>query len=129
MERRRLGAAIDRFDANKDIVRRRLGVFDKNVEVAVIIEDAGIDQLVFQLVLAVSAIFLDEAGLRKLCVGILVEKLHVRMGRGGIEIEVVFLDVFAVVAFVAGEPKQALFEDRIFLIPERKRETDVLMTI
>ena len=40
-----------------------------------------------------------------------------------------FLDVFAVVAFIAGEAEQALFEDGVPTVPEGQGETDALMAV
>ena len=44
---RRLGSAVDDRDADQDILGCGLGVLDEDVEVAVFVEDAGIEQLVF----------------------------------------------------------------------------------
>src|SRR5690349_13429407 len=49
VKRRRLGSAIGRFDANADIFRRGLRILDDNVEIAIVVEDAGVDQLVLQV--------------------------------------------------------------------------------
>src|SRR6266508_549445 len=46
-----------------------------------------------------------------------------------IEVVIVFLDVFAVVAFVAGETEKALLENGVFAIPKGQREADVLMPV
>ena len=46
-----------------------------------------------------------------------------------VEVEVVFLDVLAVIALVAGEAEEAFFQDRIALVPQRDRETDRLVTV
>ena len=40
-----LGATVDRFDANQDVIGSGFSVFNKNVEIAVVVEDSGIDQL------------------------------------------------------------------------------------
>src|SRR5262249_8036543 len=61
--------------------------------------------------------------------GILVEILHVGMRRGGVEIEVVLLHVFAMVPFASGEPEEALFEDRIPAIPQGQGKTEALMIV
>src|SRR5690242_20561923 len=51
------------------------------------------------------------------------------MGRDVIEIEVIFLDVLAVISFVPANAKQALLEDRIAAVPEREGETQPLVVI
>src|SRR5262249_5177201 len=44
-------------------------------------------------------------------------------------IEVVLLDVLAVIAFLVRQPEQALLEDRIALVPQRDAQTQVLIAI
>src|SRR6266702_8767762 len=51
------------------------------------------------------------------------------MRRRAVEVKVVFLDVLAVIAFVAGKPEQALFQDRIAAVPQRERKTDLLVAV
>ena len=77
------------------------GVFDEDIEIAVLVEDSCVDQLKLEISLAPFSIFLDQSRIGKFGVRIFVKKLHVRMGWCRIEIEIVLLDVFAVIAFVA----------------------------
>ena len=51
------------------------------------------------------------------------------MRRRAVEVEVVLLDVLAVIAFVAGEAEEALLEDRVAAVPEREGEADVLVAV
>jgi hypothetical protein len=51
------------------------------------------------------------------------------MRRSAIEIVVVLFDVFAVIALAVGEAEQPLFEDRIFAVPQRERETKALLIV
>ena len=60
---------------------------------------------------------------------ILIQVLHVRVGRCAVEIEVVFLYVLSVIAFAAGQSKDALLENRIALIPKRQGKADLLVSI
>ena len=46
-----------------------------------------------------------------------------------VEVEVVLLDVLAVVALVAGQAEQALLEDRVAPVPQREREADPLVAV
>src|SRR5207249_1610820 len=55
--------------------------------------------------------------------------LHVGMRRGAIKVKVLFLDVFPVVAFIAGQAEQPLLEDRIPAVPESNREAYALVTV
>ena len=56
----RVGTAIDHGDADQDVVRIRLGVFGENVEVAVLVEDAGVDQLEFRVLAGAAAVDLEQ---------------------------------------------------------------------
>ena len=55
---------------------------------------------------------------------ILVQILHVGVRRCAIEIEVVFLDVLAVIPLIAGQPEQPLLQDGITFVPERECKAD-----
>ena len=60
---------------------------------------------------------------------IFVEILHVGVRRRGVEIEVILLDVFAVVALVARQAEQPLLQNRVAAIPEGQCKADELMAI
>jgi len=51
------------------------------------------------------------------------------VGRRAVEVEVVLLDVLAVVALAVGEPEEALLEDGILPVPQRQRKAQVLFVI
>src|SRR5215467_4568590 len=51
------------------------------------------------------------------------------MGRRAVEVEVVFLDVLAVIPFAVGQPKQALLENGILRVPQRQGEAKVLLVV
>jgi hypothetical protein len=51
------------------------------------------------------------------------------MCRGRVEIIIKFFHVLAVVALMACDSKQTLFEDRILLVPEREPETETLVVV
>ncbi len=129
MQRRRIRTAIPSRDANQNVFHRSLGVLDEHVEIAILIEDARVHQLEFGIQLGAALVYCDELIVRKRGLRILVEKFHVRMRRRGIQVEVILLDVLAVIAFVAGQAEEALLQNRIASIPERQREANVLVTI
>ena len=60
--------------------------------------------------------------IRKGTLRISIASLAVRMGGGGVQEIVEFFDVFSVVALRSGQPEQALFEERVALVPQGKRE-------
>src|SRR5215813_5736975 len=60
---------------------------------------------------------------------ILVEVLHIGMGWSTVEIKVVVLHVFAMIAFTGRQAKSAFFQNRIFSIPEDNTENQKLIAI
>jgi hypothetical protein len=72
---RRLGPAIGDADLDQDIGRRRFRIFDKHVKVPVVIEDAGVDQLVFRLVPAALPARFDQIVVRIGIVRIFVDTM------------------------------------------------------
>ena len=108
---------------------RGFRVLHEHVEIAVPIEDARVDQLKLRVRLGPPAVFLDQARVGKFRLRIFVQHLHVGVRRRGVEIEVILLHVFAVVAFVAVEPEEALLQDGIAAIPQRQREADALVPV
>src|SRR5262245_66322426 len=57
---------------------------------------------------------------------VLVEVLQIGMGRRRIEIEVVLLDVLAVVALAVRQAEEPFLEDRILAVPQRQGEAEQL---
>ncbi len=123
--------AVDGLDANANVFRPGFGIFDEDIEVAVFIEDSRVQQFVLRRAHLPPAapVFFQQFLVRKLALRILVQHLHVTVGRRVVEIEPVFLGVLAVVAFVAREPEHALFEDGIASIPQGQGEDQKLVTI
>ena len=58
-----------------------------------------------------------KLAVRESSLRILVQKLHIRVRRRGVEIEVVLLYIFAMIAFAARQAEKPLFQDRILAIP------------
>jgi len=50
-------AAVVNADLHQDVFGRILGVFDKHIEITVLVEDTGIDQLVFEFMAIAPAIY------------------------------------------------------------------------
>ena len=125
----RFRAAVVDGDLDQDVLGRLLGILDEHVEVAVLVEHARIEQLVLELVPAPAAAGLDQIGVGIGRLRILVEVLHVRVGRRAVEVEVVLLDVLAVIALAVGQPEQAFLEDRVLAVPQRQREAEPLLVV
>ena len=60
------GPAVGDGDADQDVVRRRLGVLGEDVEVAVVVEHAGVGELELRVVLPRRRVLLDEPRVGKL---------------------------------------------------------------
>ena len=123
------GPAIEGLDADGDVFRVDLGVLDDDVEVAVLVEDARVEQLVLGALAAAAAVFLDQQAVGKLGLRILVEELHVRVGRRVVEVEVVLLDVLAVVALDGRDAEQPLLQDGVVAVPEGGGEDEELIAV
>src|SRR5262249_21629440 len=61
--------------------------------------------------------------------GVLVEVLHVRVRRRAVEVEVVFLDILAVVGLAVSQPKQALLQDRVLAVPQGHGKAKALLVV
>ena len=114
---------------DQQVLGRGLGVFDEDVEVAVVVEHAGVQQFVFGLVLAAAAVGLHQVVVRVGRLRVLVQILHVRVRRRAVEVEVVLLDVLAVVALAVGQAEGALLQDRVAAVPQRQREAQHLVVV
>ncbi len=128
MRRRRRSAVMD-GDLDEDVFRCGLGILDEYVEVAVLIEDARIEQLVLRVATASRAIRADEVRVRVRGMGILVEVLHVRVRGRGVEIEVVLLHVLAVIALAVRQSEEPLLQDGVLPVPQRDAETEQLPVV
>ena len=124
-----LGAAIRRGDPDQEVVGRRLRVLDQHVEVAVPLEDARVHQLELGRAPVPPPVLLDEPRVRKLRLRVLVEELHVGVRRRRVEVEVVLLDVLAVVALASGQPEQPLLQDRVSTVPEGQGEAEPAVVV
>src|ERR1700757_1028581 len=60
---------------------------------------------------------------------VLVQIFHIGVFRRVVEVVVVLLDVFAVVAFRAGQTEEPLLQNGIFLIPKGDREAERLVPV
>jgi hypothetical protein len=124
-----LGPAIVDGDADQDVVRTFLGVLEEHVEVPVVVEDARVEQFVLELLPRPPPIRLHEIPVRELPLRILVEVLHVRVRGGRVEVEIVLLDVLAVIPLAVGEPEESLLQDGVALVPEGEGEAEALLVV
>ena len=129
MHRGGFGAAIGDRDPHVDVVGCRLGVFDVDVGVAIVVEHPGVEQLVLHLQPAALGVGGDEVAVRELPQRVPVTALQVGGGRRGVEEEVVLLDVLAVVALGVGQTEHPLLEDRVDAVPHGERQAEALVIV
>jgi len=125
----RLASTVRDGHPDQDVLRRRLRVLGLHVEVAVALEHARVDELVLELLPRPRPVDVDQVEVRKRRLRVLVEPLHVRVGRRGVEVVIQLLDVLSVVAFGVGEPEQALLQDLVPAVPEREGEAQPLVVV
>src|SRR6266700_2114402 len=66
MERSRVRPAIYGGDFDQKIIDVRFGVFDKNIEIPILVEYAGVQKFKFGILPAAQAVFFDQSVVRKL---------------------------------------------------------------
>ena len=123
------GAAIGDRDPHVDVVGCRLGVFDVDVGVAIVVEHPGVEQLVLHLQPAALGVGGDEVAVRELPQRVPVTALQVGGGGRGVEEEVVLLDVLAVVALGVGQTEHPLLEDGVDAVPHGERQAEALVIV
>ena len=117
MERRRLWPTIRNRNLDAGVLRRRLRILGKDIEVTVVIKGTRIRQFQLGPRQSAFAILPHQTRVGKLGLRILVERLGVGMGRRRIKVVVALLAVLAVIPFRPGEPKEPLLQNRIAPIP------------
>ncbi len=122
-------SAVGGAHADQHVEWVDFGVFHADIEVAVLCEDARVDQLVFGFLAAPAAVRGDEVVVRERALRVFVERLHVRVRRGVVEKEVVLLHVFPVVALRVRQPEEALLQDGVGLVPQGQGETEPLLVV
>ena len=129
MEGGRLRPAIAHADLDKHVLGTLLRILHEHVKVAVVVEDACVQKLVFEVASVALPASSQQIIVGKSGLGILVQILHVGMRWRAVQIEVILFDVLTVVAFAVGQTEEALLEDRVFAVPESQAETKQLMII
>jgi len=124
-----LWPAVGEGEAEPHVVRGGLGVLGQHVEVPVAVEDAGVENLELRLHPPPLAVHLQQLGIGKGPLRILVERLEVAGGRGGVEEVVQLLHVLPVVSLQAIEAVEPLLEDGVLPVPEGDRQAETALAI
>ncbi len=123
MNRRRFRPAIGDAQADQNIIGRGLCVLSEQIEVTALVEHTRLNQFKLALLPAAPPVFLDQPRVGKFRMGILVKRLHVRVRRRRVEVEVRLLHILAMIAFRPAQTEEPLLEDRVPAIPKGQRET------
>src|SRR5512147_1094630 len=113
MQLGRLRPTVVGGSANVDLLRACLAVDHLDIEVSATLEDAGVEKVERRAVAVATGILLDQPFIRIGGLRILVEISQIAVTRGGVEVEVVLLDVLAAIALRPGQPEGAFLEERI----------------
>jgi hypothetical protein len=124
-----VGSPVHHSDPDQNVFGRNFRIFHKHVEVPVVIENTGVQQFIFRLGSGSLAIGFNQVGVRIGELRVFVKPLHVGMSWSGIEIEVIFLDVFTMVAFGVCQAEQPFFQDGIFPVPKCDSEAQTLLVV
>ena len=103
--------------ADQQVFSGGFAVLDEHIKIAVVVKHPSIDQFKLERVAATATVLFDQPGVGEFGLGIFVEILQVRMGRCGVKIEVILLDILAMIPFAARQPKEPFLENRIATIP------------
>jgi len=120
----RLRSPVGRRDPHEDVFRTGFGILNEDVEIAVVIEDAGVEKFILHVVAVTLAVRLQQVSERKGRLGIFAEILHVRVGWRAVEVEVVLFHILAVVPFAVGQSEEPLFEDGVLPVPQGQAEAE-----
>ena len=121
--------AVEHLDTDAHVLRREPGKFNHDVVVAILMENAGVQQFPLGHQFAPAPVAVDQFLVRVFGVRILVLVFGVAEGRGGIDIEVIFLHVLAMVPLAPAQAEEALLEDRILAVPKGERQVQDLIAV
>ncbi len=114
----RIRSLVGHADPHQDPFGVILCIHDLDIEEAIVIENPGVEQLIFPGAAVAAAILGDQ-----ISVGIGLLRVEIPgpqecRRRDGVFVEVELLDVLAVIALRVGQTEESLLEDRIALVPE-----------
>ena len=111
MQHGSIRAGIGHLDGHEHISGVRFCVVDVDNPVAVIIECAGVEKFVLEVILSPPAVFPSELFIRKGPLWVVVSPTVPGMARHGVEVPPIFLDIFTMVGLRAGKPESPLFQN------------------
>src|SRR5215212_265197 len=128
-ESRRFRSMVLDRDLGQDLGSRGLGVRDVDRPIPSMIKDSGVHEFKLRLVPGTSAVLIDQPLIRKRLLRIVISPAQPGMARKPIQIPPVLLHILAMVSLRTGKAEHALLQDRINTVPQRQRETQIVMNI
>ena len=104
-------------NSHMNIVGRLFRILRNDIEISILREHPGVNKLVLRKLQTAPAVFLDELIVGECCLGVLIKRLEVRMGRRGVEVIITLFAIFAVIAFRAGESEETFLQYGILSVP------------
>ena len=129
VERSRVGTAIAGRDSDHDVFRIGLRILDVDVEIAVVVKDAGVDQLVLCPLSLTALVLRHEIRVGEGPLRILVEKMHGGVRRRVVDMKEVILQILAVVPLQRVDAEKSLLEVVVDAVPERGGEAEDLVAV
>ena len=102
---------------------------DLDDPVAVVVEDAGVEQLVLGIQLGAPAVLGPEVLVGKGPLRVVVAPAVPGVARQGVEVPPVLLDVLAVVGLGSGQAVGPLLQDGVLAVPERQAQAQPLLDV
>jgi len=124
-----LRGAVVHGDAAQDVLGRCLGVLHLDVEITVFAEHARVYELVLEIVPRPASALCHQVVVGEFGLRVLVEVALVAVRGQVVHVEVVLLDVLAVVALGIRQAEQALLQDRVALVPQGQGQAQLLLVV
>ena len=124
-----LRAGVGDLDRHQQVIRAGLGVMHLGDPVPVLVERAGIEQLILGLVPAPAGVGVDQVLVGVRALRVVVAPPVPSVAGNGVQVPPVLLDVLAVVALRAGQPERALLQDRVPPVPQRQPQAQPLLDV
>ena len=109
IERCLLWSLIRDRNANQRFVWILLRILNQHIKISILMQDAGVEELVFMRTSSASRIFVAKVVVRKSSLRIFIKCFGVRVSGRCVKVVVKLFDVFTVIAFGVGEAEEPLF--------------------
>ena len=129
VQRLGLRPGVGDLDGHQQVIRAGLGVVHLGDPVPVVVERAGVQQLVLGLVPVPAGVGVDQVLVGERALRVVVAPPVPGVAGNRVQVPPVLLDVLAVVALRAGQPERALLQDRVPAVPQRQAQAQPLLDV